>query len=205
MAGCDFSDKEFLDNIPAAVRDGKLTEARLDDALTRVLRVRMRLGEFDPFTSGPIPEFPPAVIISSAHRAVALKTAQESIVLLQNRGELLPLDKSTLKRIAVIGPLADRIVLNNYNGKPDRLVTPLQGIKDQASTNTEVLYAPGGVISNPGPKDKPFDQAAELEKAVALAKSADVAVVFVGTDQRIEQEGRNMQSIRLYWQSGSLG
>jgi len=48
MAGCDFSDKEFMDNIPEAVRDGKLPEARLDDAVTRVMRVRMRLGEFDP-------------------------------------------------------------------------------------------------------------------------------------------------------------
>src|ERR1035437_7541172 len=53
MAGCDFSDKEFMDNIPAAVREGKLTEERLNDALNRVLRVRMRLGEFDPFDAFP--------------------------------------------------------------------------------------------------------------------------------------------------------
>ena len=53
MAGCDFSDKEFQDNIPAAIRAGTLTEARLDDAVTRVMRVRMKLGEFDPFDSGP--------------------------------------------------------------------------------------------------------------------------------------------------------
>ena len=61
MAGCDFSDQEFQDNIPAAVRDGKLTEARLDDALTRVLRVRLRLGEFDPFASVPYSKISPAV------------------------------------------------------------------------------------------------------------------------------------------------
>jgi beta-glucosidase len=197
MAGCDFSDKEFQDNIPAAVRDGKLTEARLDDALTRVLRVRFRLGEFDPFDSVPYSKIPLAVINDAAHRALALKAAQESIVLLQNRDDLLPLDKSKLKRIAVIGPLADRIVLNNYNGKTGRLITPLQGIKDRAGTNTEVLYAPGGMVIHPGPKDKPFDQVTELQKAVALAKNADVALVFVGTDQRIEQEGRDRKTLGL--------
>jgi hypothetical protein len=117
MAGCDFSDKEFMDNIPAAVRDGKLTAARLDDALARVLRVRMRLGDFDPFDAVPYSRISPAVIDSAAHRAVARQTAQEAIVLLQNRGGLLPLDKTALKRIAVIGPLADRIIMNNYNGK----------------------------------------------------------------------------------------
>jgi beta-glucosidase len=114
MAGCDFSDREFQDNIPAAVRDGKLTEARLNDSLTRVLRVRFRLGEFDPFDAVPFSKISTNVINDASHRALALKVGQESIVLLQNRGELLPLDKTKIKRIAVIGPLADRIVLNNY-------------------------------------------------------------------------------------------
>ena len=82
------------------------------------MRVRLRLGEFDPFESVPYSKIPTTVINSAEHRALALKVAQESIVLLQNRGGLLPLDKTKLKRIAVIGPLADRIVMNNYNGKP---------------------------------------------------------------------------------------
>ena len=197
MAGCDFSDKEFQDNIPAAVRDGKLSEARLDDALTRVLRVRFRLGEFDPFDSVPYSKIPLGVIDSAEHRAVALKVAQESIVLLQNRQRLLPLDKSKIKRLAVIGPLADCIVLNNYNGKPGRTVTALQGLKDYLGAETELVYAVGGVVSPPGPKDKPFDQAAELMQAVAVARSADVALVYVGTDQRIEQEGRDRKLLGL--------
>jgi beta-glucosidase len=197
MAGCDFSDKEFMDNIPAAVHDGKLTEARLNDALTRVLRVRMRIGDFDPFAAVPFSTISPDVINSSANRAVALKVAQESIVLLQNRGNILPLDKNKIKSIAVIGPLADRIVVNNYNGKVAGTVTALQGIKNYLGENAKMLYAAGGTVSIPGPRDKPFDQAAELQKAVELARNSDVAVVFVGTDQRIEQEGRDRKTLGL--------
>jgi len=197
MAGCDFSDKEFMDNIPAAVREGKLTEERLNDALTRVLRVRMRLGEFDPFDAVPYSKISPAVIDGPENRAVALKAAQQSIVLLQNRGDLLPLDKTKLKRIAVIGPLADRLIMNGYNGKAGKTVTPLQGIQDQVAQSTEVLYAVGGIVIDPSPKDKPFDKATELQKAVELARNADVAVVFVGTDRLVEQEARDRKTLGL--------
>jgi beta-glucosidase len=143
MAGCDFSDKEYENNIPAAVREGKLTEARLNDAVTRVLRVRFRLGEFDPFNSVTDAKIPPSVIGSEKHRAVALKTAQESIVLLKNTGGLLPLERAKVKRIAVIGPLADAVVLNNYSGKPGRTVSALQGIRDRVGPGTEVVTARG--------------------------------------------------------------
>jgi beta-glucosidase len=197
MAGCDFSDKEFMDNIPAAVRDGKLTEERLNDALTRVLRVRMRLGEFDPFDAVPYSKISPAVIDGPENRAVALKAAQQSIVLLQNRGDLLPLDKTKLKRIAVIGPLADRLIMNGYNGKAGKTVTPLQGIQDQVAQGTEVLNAAGCVVIDPSPKDKPFDKATELQKAVELARNADVALVFVGTDRQVEQEGHDRKTLGL--------
>ena len=197
MAGCDFSDKEFQDNIPAAVRDGKLTEARLDDALTRVLRVRMRLGDFDPFDSVPYSKISPGVINNAAHRAVALQAAEESIVLLQNRGGLLPLDPAKIKRIAVIGPLADRLIMNGYNGKAGQAVTPLQGIQNRVAAGTEVTYAAGGVVIEPAPRDQPVDQAAELQKAVELARNADVALVFAGTDRQVEQEDRDRKTLGL--------
>ena len=197
MAGCDFSDKEFMDNIPAAVREGKLTEERLNDALTRVLRVRMRLGEFDAFDQVPYSKISPDVVNNAEHRAVALKAAQKSIVLLQNRGSLLPLDKSQIRRLAVIGPLADRVVLNNYNGRAGRTVTALQGIKDKVSQATDVQYAVGGAVIEPLAKDPPPGQAAQLQEAVELARKSDVTIVFVGTDQRVEQEGRDRKSLGL--------
>jgi beta-glucosidase len=198
MAGCDFSDKEFMDNIPPAVRDGKLTEARLDDALTRVLRVRFRLGDFDPFDSVPYSKISPDVIDGAANRAVALKVAQESIVLLQNRGGLLPLDKAKIKSIAVIGPLADRIVMNNYNGKAGKTVTALQGIKDLVGTNIAVSYTVGGTVTaTPARGERAIDPAAELQKAVELARNSDVAIVFVGTTAAVEQEGRDRKTLGL--------
>lgn len=204
MAGCDFSDKEFQEYIPAAVREGKLTEARLNDALTRVLRVRFRLGEFDPFASGPYSRISPAVIDSPEHRAIALKAAQQSIVLLQNRGHLLPLDRTKLKRIAVIGPLADRVVLNNYNGAIPRVVTSLQGIRQRAAAGTEVLHAVGGLVGGAKLGNSPLepiepliDVAAEQAKAVELARSADVAVVCVGTTTAIERESRDRTTLGL--------
>jgi beta-glucosidase len=204
MAGCDFSDKEFQDNIPAAVRDGKLTEARLDDALARVLRVRMRLGEFDPFAAVPYSKISPAVINSAEHRALALKAAQESIVLLKNERGILPLDNNNLKRIAVIGPLADLVLLNNYSGKATNVVTALQGIKDRAGANVEVLYAVGGIVGGAtsgllkkDPPEAVADPAAELAKAVALARGADAAIVFVGTTSAVEQEGHDRKTLGL--------
>jgi beta-glucosidase len=204
MAGCDFSDKEFQDNIPAAVRDGKLTEARLDDALTRVLRVRFRLGDFDPFDAVPFSKISPDVINCSANRAVALKVAQESIVLLKNENNFLPLDKNKIKRVAVIGPLADRIIMNNYNGKVGQAVTALQGIKDYVGAEIEVTHALGGLVGGDTTgrwkaesAEAAADPKAELQKAVDLARSADVAIVFVGTTAAVEQEARDRKTLGL--------
>jgi beta-glucosidase len=204
MAGCDFSDKEFEDNIPAAVRDGKLSEARLDDALTRVLRVRFRLGDFDPFDAVPFSKISPDVINSAANRAVALKVAQESIVLLKNENNFLPLDKNKIKRIAVIGPLADRIVMNNYNGKVGKAVTALQGIKDYVGAEMEVTHALGGLVGGDTTgrwktesAEAAADPKTELQKAVDLARNADVAIVFVGTTAAVEQEARDRKTLAL--------
>lgn len=203
MAGCDFSDKEYMENIPAAVREGKLTEERLNDALTRVLSVRMRLGEFDPFESGPYSKISPDVVGSAAHRAVALKASQQSIVLLQNNKQFLPLDKTKLKRIAVLGPLATQVVTNNYNGKTGKVITGLQGIQDRVGSGIEILHTYGGVVggrSHPWikvPSEDKIDKDAELKKAVELAGQADVAIVFVGTNALIEQEERDRKSLGL--------
>jgi beta-glucosidase len=203
MAGCDFSDKEYEQNIPAAVREGKLTEERLNDAVTRVLRVRFRLGEFDPFDSGPYSKISPKVIGSAAHRAVALKTARQSIVLLQNRNNLLPLDRTKLKRIAVLGPLADQAVVNNYNGKPGKFITPLAGLRARVSPGTEILSTLGAKVNSYSykwakiPSEDSVNPAEELTKAVDLARQSDVAIVFVGTNAGIEHEGRDRDTLGL--------
>ena len=191
IAGCDFSDKEFETYIPAAVRQGLLPEARLNDAVFRVMRDRIRLGEFDPQELVPYSKIPTNVICSPEHRALALKAARESIVLLVNRNNFLPLDKSKLKTIAVIGPHADTFTPGGYSGKAENPVTPLQGIRNRAGHGTEVLYARGCAISGGANEDDSIAQAA------AVARGADVAIVYVGTTNKIESEGRDRTSLSL--------
>jgi beta-glucosidase len=210
MAGCDFSDKEYELNIPAAVREGKLTEERLNDAVARVLRVRMRLGEFDRFEAVPYSRISPDVICSAAHRSMALEAARQSIVLLQNRDQLLPLDRTKLRRLAVIGPLANRVVLNNYCGTPGRTVRALEGIRDRAGSAVQVTYTHGTnecgenaaarIEREPGAiagADAKLDAAGLVAEAAAAAREADAAIVFVGTDARVEQEGRDRTTLGL--------
>ena len=185
MAGCDFSDKEFMTNIPEAVREGKLTEGRLDDAVTRVMRVRMRLGEFDPQEMVPYSRIPTSVICSPEHRQLALKAAREAVVLLENRNALLPLDRNKIKNIAVIGPAADRFTAGGYSGKPHDPVKPLQGIEDRALPGTQVHYVMGGEIMPPKAgtsTSSTTDPDQEIADACTAAKQADVAILFLGTD-----------------------
>ncbi len=204
MAGCDFSDKEYAENIPAGVAQGKLSQERLDDAVRRVIRVRMRLGEFDPQAGQPWSALEPANIKSPAHLAVARKAAQEAIVLLGNRTGLLPLHAATVTSIAVIGPHADRITKNNYNGVAANSVTALAGLHEQVGAGLTIRTAIGSVMSSKdrpplkeGAPATPFDAVAELAKAVEAARTSDVAIVCVGTNASVEGEGRDRTSLGL--------
>src|SRR5437660_3875072 len=125
-----------------------MTEAEIDTALKRLLTARFRLGMFDPPELVPYARIPFSENDTPAHRALALKTAQESIVLLKNAGQTLPLKKD-IKTIAVIGPNADApdVLLGNYNGRPSKSVTPLAGIKNTVTADTKVLYALGATLS----------------------------------------------------------
>ena len=203
MAGCDFSDKEYAKHIPEAVATGKLTMARLDDAVRRVLLVRMRLGEFDPPERLPWSKLPLSVIDGPAHRELSLEVARQAIVLLQNNGGLLPLDQATIKRIAVLGPYADRITTNNYNGKYRNGITPLQGLRDRLPADCEISHAAGALIGGQPhawtkiEAEPKFDPATELQHAAALARAAEVAIVFVGTNAATEHEGRDRKNLGL--------
>jgi beta-glucosidase len=180
MAGCDFSDKEYAAHIPAAVRAGKLSLERLDDAVRRVLCVRFRLGEFDPFESVSWSRIPTSVIGSDTHRALARRAAQASIVLLQNEGPLLPLDRTKLKRLAVIGPLADRIVMNNYNGQAGATVTALEGIRNRAGAGLEVVHARGcDVLAASAPVRTQIDREAGFSGGQSVKLDATAAGAFI--------------------------
>ncbi|AHM63589.1 glycoside hydrolase family 3 protein [Flammeovirgaceae bacterium 311] len=124
-----------------AVKDGLITERQIDVSVNRLFNIRFRLGLFDPASMVKWAQTPPSVLESEPHKAHALKMAQQSIVLLKNERNVLPLRKN-LKKIAVVGPNADNsiAVLGNYNGIPSEIVTALQGIRNKAGAGTEVVY-----------------------------------------------------------------
>ncbi len=127
-----------------AVKNGLISEAEIDIALKRLMTARFRLGMFDPPEMVPYARIPISENDSPAHRELSLKAARESMVLLKNENNTLPLKKD-LKTIAVIGPNADApdVLLGNYNGQPSKSVTPLAGITNKVSPATKVLYSAG--------------------------------------------------------------
>src|SRR5215217_8018450 len=131
-----------------AVKQGLISEGGIDRALKRLFAIRFRLGMFDPPELVPYSKIPFSANDSPEHRQLALEAARESIVLLKNENNALPLRKE-LKSIAVIGPNADnvQVLLGNYNGTPSRATTPLAGIRQHVSANTKVLHALGTALT----------------------------------------------------------
>jgi beta-glucosidase len=125
-----------------AVSQGLVPQSMMDESLTRLFEARIRMGMFDPPKASPYFAIPDSEMDSPTHRALALRAARESMVLLKNDG-LLPLKKS-VKHILVVGPLADQVpvLLGNYNGQPSHAVTALDGIK-AAFPDASVTFQPG--------------------------------------------------------------
>ena len=162
---------QFLDNYKDAVRGalkrGLLTEADIDRALRGNFRVMIRLGLLDPSDRVPyasIGKEQNDPWLSDKHKSLALRATQESIVLLKNSANLLPLDKNSLKSIAVIGPRANEVLLDWYSGTPPYSISPLDGIKNVAGGSVKVNYAAGN----------------DNDAAIKAARESDVAVVCVG-------------------------
>ena len=193
MAGGDFGSQ-----IPALVKAGLVPMSRLDDAVRRVLRIKFEAGLFDnPYAD---PRRAQSDILSQANLQVARKMAQESIVLLKNQNNLLPLNPNT-KTIAVIGPLADSKAdqLGPWagNGRASDAISPLVGIKSRFPQAT-ILYAKGADIQSME-KDYSVNGAApapttatgaasvgsggapaSIDDAVSAANKADVVILFLG-------------------------
>ncbi|MDQ2643267.1 MAG: glycoside hydrolase family 3 C-terminal domain-containing protein [Myxococcota bacterium] len=186
-AGCDLNCGCTYEHIPAAVEQGLITEADLDICLRRLFRARMLLGMFDPPQRVPFASIPYEVNDSSEHRALSLRAARESIVLLKNKNNLLPLPK-TLRSIAVIGPNAydKHVLVANYYGVPSEAVTPLDGIRAKVSPETKVWYTDGCKLL--GTATDGLSRAGNLSEAVSMASRADVIVACLGLSAEIEGE-----------------
>jgi beta-glucosidase len=162
-----FLDK-YKDEALAALKDGSLTEADLDPLVRRKLEITLKLGLLDPPSRVPYAAIRggPAPWTGEKDKAVSKRMALESVTLLKNADELLPLDRAHLKSVAVIGPLADSVHWDWYGGFPPYAVTPLAGIKAALGANVQVNYAAD-------------DAGGAAEKA---ARASDVAIVVVGND-----------------------
>jgi len=132
-----------------AVKQGLITEQQIDVSVKRLFTIRFRLGMFDPASMVKYAQNTEGVLESPEHKAHSLKMAQQSIVLLKNQNNTLPLSKK-IKKIAVVGPNADNAlsVLGNYNGIPSEIVTALEGIKNKLGSDAIVYYERGTNYAN---------------------------------------------------------
>ena len=147
-AGTDLNCGNSYPHLVKAVEQGLITEEELDVSLERLFVARMKLGLFAPKGEVSFENISYDVVDSESHQNLALETAHKSIVLLKNENKILPIDKSTIKKVAVIGSNAEdlEVLLGNYNGYPTKPVTPLEGIK-QKLPNAEIIYAVGSKLA----------------------------------------------------------
>jgi beta-glucosidase len=183
-AGTDLSCGGEFGALVRARELGLVTDAALDRAVTRLFTARFRLGMFDPPARVPWAGTPMSVVASPAHVALAREAARASIVLLENRGAALPLSP-TVRRLAVIGPVADDVdvLLGNYHGEPSAPVTLLAGVRAEARRRgVEISYARGAPLAGRG------GSSAQLADALRVARRSDVVVAMLGLSARYEGE-----------------
>ena len=202
-AGVDIElpDPQAYEKLVELVRSGRVSEAALDRSVARLLRAKFLAGLFeDPYAD---PERAEQVSNTSEHQALALEAARRSITLLKNDGGVLPLDRTKVRTIAVVGPNAKGVRLGGYSSDPGRGVDVLQGIRDKAGAAVRVLHAEGVRITEHEANwtaDKvvfgdPALNRRRIAEAVAVARQADVAVVVVGTNESTSREAWSDQHL----------
>jgi beta-glucosidase len=183
------------EKVLAAVADGKLKQQAIDDSVRRILRVMFTAGLFDTTHAGGGP------VDTIEQRAVARQGATESIVLLKNEQDVLPLDSKKIRSLAVIGPSASTPRTGGGGSslvRPLYAVSALDGIKDVAGTGLRVDYALGVSMQGEDPAaEAPAERARLREEAVALARRADAVIIVVGNSSRLESEGFDRPSMDL--------
>ena len=145
QAGLDLEcgDDIFMQPLADAYHSGKVSLKEIDSAAYRVLRARMQLGLFDDMQHNPYNKISPDIIGSLPHKALAEEAARQSIVLLKNKNHILPINRNTIKTIAVVGIDAANNEFGDYSGIPVGVpVSILQGIKNKLGSNVKILFAP---------------------------------------------------------------
>lgn len=186
--GCDLGCDHVFNEIPEAIKRGLITEADVDRSLERTLGTRFKLGMFDPQEDVPFASISTEVVSSKEHRALAYQTATQSVVLLKNKNNILPIKPST-KKIYVTGPTAAsmEVLLGNYYGFNEKMITILEGLTGRIPEGMGMEYTAGANIKH----------AREIEHTWApqMAQSADFAIVCAGINSFLEgEEGESILS-----------
>lgn len=193
----DLSSGTVYSTLVSQVKQGIVPESQVDRAVARVLATKFRLGLFDnPYVD---PDYAERVNNSAEHRQLALEAARKVIVLLKNDKNLLPLDLTKLKTIAVIGPNAADVHLGGYSRDPAFGISVLDGIRARAGDKAKVLYAEGCKITTAPQGFRGWwadnvelvdakTQTASIQAAVEMARKADVAILVVGENESTNRE-----------------
>ena len=182
QAGMDIDCGSYLqDNLQAALAAKAVSMDDVDTALTNQFSVQFRLGMFDPASVQPYSKLGAADVNTKAHQQLALSAAQQGIVLMKNAGGHLPLDASTTKSVAVIGPNgnATTTMQGNYYGQAPYLISPLMGVQSY----TTASYTQGCTIA--------ANDTSGFAAAIAAAEAADQVIMVMGLDQTQEREGHD--------------
>lgn len=180
----------FVKELPALLKEGKVKEAAIDEAVRNILRIKFRLGLFDnPY----VDEKRMEVLYAPSHLEAAKRAAVESAILLKNAEGILPLSAS-VKSVAVVGPMAnapyDQLGTWVFDGDKTKTVTPLTAIRELVGNRVQVIYEPGLAYS----RDK---NQAGVAKAATAAARADVILAFVGEEAILSGEAHCLADLNL--------
>lgn len=189
-------DIDCYPNIVNLVNEGKLRESVIDELVAQMLKYKFIIGLFDdPYVD---PEAVQAEAKLEKDRQLSLRAAHETITLLKNENNLLPLDANKQRTIAVIGPNADRVMLGGYSGVPKYNTTVLQSIKEKVGKNVNVVYSEGCKLTIGGSWNDdeitfadPEENKKLIAEAVKVAKKADMIILAVGDNEQTSREAWN--------------
>jgi beta-glucosidase len=211
VAGVDVEtpDGDAYKNLAGLVKDKKISIKQIDQAVARVLREKFMLGLFDnPYTSTQnVDEF----VGNTRHAAFAQQVAEKAMVLLKNEKNILPLNKASIKSVALIGPHVDETLIGGYSDVPKKTVSILQGLREYLGDGVTIHHEKGTLLTVEKWASHPDSAAANsrskqrwhtdevvlatqadtkgmIEKAVAAAKKSDVAIVVVGDNEATSRE-----------------
>lgn len=179
----------FIENLEALVKEGKVSEAAINNAVRNVLRLKFRLGLFD----HPYVVTEQAVKYAPEHLAKAKEAAEQSVILLKNDNGVLPLTER-VRTVAVVGPMADaphdQLGTWVFDGEKEHTQTPLKALQEMYADKVQIIYEPGLAYS----RDKRTEG---IARAVAAARGADVVLAFVGEEAILSGEAHSLADLNL--------